>query len=272
MGEQAKGYLHGYSSDEQRRLAAQARFLEKMVYEKVDYSGVQTLLEVGCGVGAQTEILLERFPHLKVVGIDAAPEQIAAAERRLAPAIAQGRVQLHVADALRLPLETDSIDAAFVCFFLEHVADPISILKEIRRVLKPGAVIYCTEVHNATFFVHPYCPATFSFWTAFNDHQTELGGDPYVGAKLGNYLLASGFQNLSTDAKIYHYDSRMPKVRTQMFDYWLNLLLSGAPELLKAGKTTQSTIDEMAREMNRLKEEPNAVFFYGPVQAKGQAL
>ena len=272
MGEQAKGYLHGYSSDEQKRLASQARFLESMVYEKVDYSRVQTLLEVGCGVGAQTEILLERFPDLKIIGIDAAPEQIAVAQQRLAPAIEQGRVKLHVADALKLPLESDSLDAAFVCFFLEHVGDPVAVLKETRRVLKPGGIIYCTEVHNATFFVHPYCPATFSFWNAFNEHQEGLGGDPYVGAKLGNYLLSSGFQNIGTEAKIYHYDSRMPKVRTQMFDYWINLLLSGAPELLKAGKTTQATIDEMAREMNRLKDEPNAVFFYGPVQARGQAL
>ena len=118
---EAEGYLHGYSKDEQDRLYEQARFLEPMVYENVDFSGVTKLIEVGCGVGAQTEILLERFPHLHIHGVDAAPEQIKRAKERLAKPIKEKRVELVVADALKLPYGDNSFDGAFVCFFLEHV-------------------------------------------------------------------------------------------------------------------------------------------------------
>jgi len=81
------GYLHGYSPEEQARLVKQARFLEPTVFENVNFSKQQKLLEVGCGVGAQTEILLRRFPHLKIHGIDSSKPQITRARARLAPLV-----------------------------------------------------------------------------------------------------------------------------------------------------------------------------------------
>jgi len=269
--DKAKGYLHGFTKDEQDRLYDQARFLEPMVYEKIDFSNAQRIVEVGCGVGAETEILLERFPNLEIHGIDAAKEQIERAKKRLDKYIKQGRVKLSLGDAAHLPYKDNEYDGAFVCFFLEHVGSPIEILKEVRRVLRPGGLIYCTEVLNATFFLHPYSPATSKFWFAFNDHQWNLGGDPFVGAKLGNYLMASGFQNIVTEVKSYHYDNRTPKLRAQMVEYWTKLLLSGTPGLLKAKRTTEAEVEAMTAELEKLKEDPDSVFFYCPVQASGQA-
>lgn len=54
-------YLHGFSATEQARLLKQARLLETTLFNQIDYSGARRLLEVGSGVGAQTEILLRRF-------------------------------------------------------------------------------------------------------------------------------------------------------------------------------------------------------------------
>ena len=51
-------YLHGFSKDEQERLRKQARFGEYTVYQNVNLSNVKDLLEVGCGVGAQSEFIL----------------------------------------------------------------------------------------------------------------------------------------------------------------------------------------------------------------------
>ena len=45
-------YLHGFSSTEQHRLVTQARLLESSIFNNIDYSGAQRLLEVGSGVGA----------------------------------------------------------------------------------------------------------------------------------------------------------------------------------------------------------------------------
>ena len=55
-------YLHGYNETERQRLMSQSLFLEPWIYERVDYTGRQHLLEVGCGVGAQL-----KFPALRIV-------------------------------------------------------------------------------------------------------------------------------------------------------------------------------------------------------------
>jgi SAM-dependent methyltransferase len=182
-----------------------------------------------------------------------------------------GRVDFTVGDALKLPYAENTFDGAFVCWFLEHVQNPIGILKEIRRVLSSAAVIYCSEVQNASLYLNPYSPATLQYWFAFNDHQWNLHGDPFVGAKLANYLLAAGFQNVTTEVKVHHFDNRAPKKRAQFIEYWTDLLLSGAPGLLKDGKVTQETVDEMKKELARLKDDPDAVFYYTWLQARAQA-
>jgi ubiquinone/menaquinone biosynthesis C-methylase UbiE len=267
----SQGYLHGYSPEEQDRLYKQARFLEKTIYENVDFSKQKEILEVGCGTGAQTEILLRRFPHLHIQGIDMSDAQIKRARTHLASEVKSQRVQFDQGDATNLPYTENSFDGAFLCWILEHVQEPVKILKEVLRVIRANGVVYCSEVMNATFFVHPYSPATLQYWFAFNDHQWSLKGDPFVGAKLANYLIEAGFQNVTTQVKVHHYDNRSPKMRKDFIEYWTELLLSGAPSLLTAGKVTPELVDEMKKELKALISDSDAVFYYSWIQARAQA-
>jgi hypothetical protein len=145
------------------------------------------------------------------------------------------------------------------------------VLKEVRRVLKAGSTIYCSELLNSTYFVEPYSPATLQYLFALNDYQWTLKGDPFVGAKLGNCLLAAGYQNIATEVKVQFYDNRAPKRRADYIDDWTSVLLSGAPALLRAGKVTPKIVEEMKEELLKLKDDPNAVFFSCWVQAKAEA-
>lgn len=267
----AEGYLHGFTPVEQERLVRQARFLEEHIFESIPFEDRRRCLEVGCGVGAQTEILLERFPKLVVQGVDASAAQVRTARRRLARQIRAGRVRFDQGDALHLPYADSAFDSAFVCWLLEHVQEPVGILREIRRTLQPRSVIVCNEVMNASFFIDPYSPATLQYWFAFNDHQWSLKGDPFVGSKLANYLLAAGFQDVKTEIKVHHYDNRTPKRRAEFIAYWSELLLSGAPGLIAARKVTAKIVREMTAELKRLQDDPDAVFFYAWLQARARA-
>lgn len=266
------GYLHGFSIEEQERLVRQAEFLEQSVYRNVFIPSGASLLEVGCGVGAQTEILLRRFPKIRISAVDLSEEQIEAARERLGPLIQSGRVEFHSTDARKLPFAAGSFDAAFLCWFLEHVSEPVPILREVRRMLKPGGSVFLNEVLNATFFVHPYSPHTLRYWFEFNDQQWNLGGDPFVGAKLGNHLLQAGFGEIETIPVVHHYDSRTSQERARFIEEWIRLLLSGAPSLLQAGKTDLETVEGMKRELEKLKDDHNAVFYYSWMQARARAL
>lgn len=262
-------YLHGFSETEQARLVKQARMAEPVVFRDIDYAGARRLLEVGSGVGAQTEILLRRFPDLHVTCVDLNTAQIEAARANLgARPWLDGRYAIQQADATDLPFEPRSFDGAFLCWVLEHVPAPARALSEVRRVLQPGSVVYVTEVMNASFLLDPYSPDTWRYWMAFNDFQIESGGDPFVGAKLGNLLLAGGFHDVTTEVKTFHFDNREPARRKAMIAFWEELLLSAADQLVAAGKVTPEVVAGVREEMRQVQNDPNAVFFFSFVQAR----
>ena len=91
-----------------------------------------------------------------------------------------------------------------------------------------------------------------------------------MGAKLGNLLSSVGFRDVTTEVKAFHLDSRAPGERTEMLAYWTELLLSGAPALLEAGRVSPEVVEGMKRELDRVARDPNSVFFYAFVQARAR--
>lgn len=264
-------YLHGFSPVEQERLRRQARFAEHTIYQNVNFSATKKVLEVGCGVGAQSEILLRRFPDLQLTGIDLSDKQLASARESLGKLeFAKGRYSLHQMSAEDIKFDAESFDGAFLCFVLEHVPDPRRVLSEVRRVLTPGGVIYITEVLNSSFFLDPYSPNVWKYWMAFNDYQYDNKGDPFMGAKLGNLLMQNGYRNIETEVKTWFLDNRHPQKRKEIIEFWSELLLSASDQLLAAKYVDQATVDGMKAEMKVVANDPNAVFFFSFIQAKAR--
>jgi ubiquinone/menaquinone biosynthesis C-methylase UbiE len=264
-------YLHGFSPEEQARLKQQAGFGEHKVYQNVNLSRVNNLLEVGCGVGAQSEIIMRRYPDLHLTGIDLNEKQLKAAISSLSKLdFAKNRFELQQMNAQEMKFESNSFDGAFLCWVLEHVPSPKNVLSEVRRVLKPGSTVYVTEVLNSSFFLDPYSPNVWKYWMAFNDYQLANAGDPFVGAKLGNLLLELGFKDIKTKVKNWHLDNRNPELRKETIDYWTNLLMSAKEQLVKEEYIDQKTADDANTELKRVARDPNAVFYYSFIQAEAK--
>lgn len=262
-----RDYIHGFDPREQARLCDQARYLEPMVFSGVDFPRRARVIEIGCGVGAQTEILLGRFPTVRVEAVDREARQVERARARLREATVSGRAAFSVADATRLPFPDSSFDGAFVCWVLEHVPRPVAVLRELRRVLKPGGIVHGIEVMNSSLVLRPQSPALERYWDAFNVRQRALGGDPDVGPKLGNHLHAAGFARVTTAPYGRHYDQRDRAAYREMIDYWETLLASGAPSLgLRASATAK-----IAAEFRRVRRAPDGLFYYSPIKFRAEA-
>ena len=264
-------YLHGFSETEQQRLRTQAEFAEYTIFQNINFSSAKKVLEIGAGVGAQTEILLRRFPKIHVTGIDLNEKQLKAAKKFLGsiPGTA-GRYEFLEMSADNLNFEAETFDAAYLCWILEHVPNPAQVLSEARRVLRPGSEIVITEVMNSSFFLDPYSPNVWKYWMAFNDYQHNHAGDPFIGAKLGNLLTSVGYHQVRTEVKTWHFDNRQPALRKQAIHFWSDLLLSASGQLLSENYVNQETVDKAKEELGKVANDPNAVFLYSFMQAKAQ--
>lgn len=262
-----KRYIHGYQEVEQERLRDQALVIEKPIYDALDFSSARHLLEIGSGVGAQTEVLLKRFPHLKITGVEYEPKQIQKAKANMERL---GYTSDHVTfiqqDAHFLDLP-DRYDAAFICWVLEHVDDPQQVLESMKPFLLYGATVSITEVFNASFYTYPLLPAVMHYWKVYNEFQLSLGGNPHIGVQLGNLLAKAGYREISLRADGFHLDQRDLAQKNRVFDYWKNLMSSGAPLLIGAGLIKAEEVLAMQEGLDYLKSLEDSVFYYSFIQA-----
>jgi SAM-dependent methyltransferase len=92
-------------------------------------------LDVGCGTGAFTELVLTRTAPSAIVGVDPAPAQIEYARRKTPSA------EFHVGDAMALPFPNDSFDIVTSALVINFIPDRAKALAEMHRVLRPSGTV-----------------------------------------------------------------------------------------------------------------------------------
>lgn len=146
--------------------------------------------------------------------------------------------------------------------------EPVKVLESAKKHLTKGAKIWATEVFNSSFYVQPDLPNQRKYYEAYNQLQISMGGNPDVGAQLGNLLKKTGFHTIEIYHDGFHLDQSKPEELQKMLGFWTLLLKSGAPGLLEAELISAKEIEEMERDLISVFEDENAVFFYQFVQAK----
>ena len=109
-----------------------------------------SILDLGCGPGSITVDFAALVPEGKVVGGDAVAEVLNQASE-LARSRNLKNITFETIDANFLKYEDDTFDIVFCHQLLQHVKDPIGILREMRRVTKPGGIIAAREADYKGF-------------------------------------------------------------------------------------------------------------------------
>jgi ubiquinone/menaquinone biosynthesis C-methylase UbiE len=114
-----------------------------------------TVLDAGCGTGNYARALL---PHVaRIEALDRSAGMLEVARRKLADAVADGRVRLHEASIHALPLADRSVDGVMINQVLHHLADDPEagwpahrrVLRECARVLRPGGILVINTCSHA---------------------------------------------------------------------------------------------------------------------------
>jgi len=112
----------------------------RIIFENLQLSGKEKVLEIGCGRGFYLKTLKSIWPDLKVTGIDLNQKYLDKARNFLGNL----SVQLIKADATALPFDNKTFDRVIASEVLEHILDDKKAIAEMYRVLKPGGIAMVT--------------------------------------------------------------------------------------------------------------------------------
>jgi ubiquinone/menaquinone biosynthesis C-methylase UbiE len=115
----------------------QAGLLRELLAGNLELHPGERLLEIGCGVGAVLGQIGVAQPEARLSGIDISANQIAATRLHL-EGLGLGGAELQVGDGAQLPWPARHFDRIRMVWVVEHLADPLAVLREARRVLRHG--------------------------------------------------------------------------------------------------------------------------------------
>jgi SAM-dependent methyltransferase len=254
-------YVHGYQGRENERLQDQAGALVDLLHSDTAYPAGSEVLEVGCGVGAQTLILARRSPDARFTSIDISAESIAAAKEK-ADAAGLTNVKFEQADIFALPYKAESFDHVFVCFVLEHLSRPREALASLKDLLRPGGTITVIEGDHASTFFYPDSVAAHAAIESLVKVQKQAGGNALIGRQLYPLVLEAGFDDVHVSPRMVYVDGTRPELADAVTLKTFTAMIEGVRDnAIASGLIEPERFDDGIKALYRAAE-PDSVFCY----------
>ena len=254
-------YVHGYDQRESLRLQDQAATLVDLLHSDTSYPEGSSVLEAGCGVGAQTLPLARNSPGASITSVDVSADSVAKAKAK-ADAAGLANVQFQQADIFALPFDPESFDHVFVCFVLEHLSQPITALLALRKLLKPGGSITVIEGDHGSAYFYPDSEAARRAIRCQIELQQAAGGNALIGRQLYPRLRQAGFDRVRVSPRMVYVDSSRPELVDGFTKNTFTAMIEGVREpAIKAGMIEPENFDAGIRDLYRTAEE-DGVFCY----------
>lgn len=218
--------------------------------EAMEIDSKQAVLDLGTGSGFVARTIAARRGFSgHVLGIDLSPELVTAAARLAEGEGLEGKVSFEADDTRSLKMESGSFDAVIAHTLISHVPDPVSVIGEISRVLKPGGVAGIFDGDFAAKIFAQEDPRQ----TVVQDEliNNTMTANPYVMRLMPRYLKQAGLE----------LKAFFPYVLAEVgeADFWKSSVESNRRLIPQTGIMTQHEADAWAAAL--MKSSDDGVFF-----------
>lgn len=219
-----------------------------------------TVLDVGCGPGTITVDIARRVAPGRVVGVDAAADAIAAAGDALRAAADLHNVTVATGDVAALDHADGSFDVVHAHQVLQHLAEPVAALAEMRRVCRADGVVAARDAVYRAMTWHPASRALDRWMELYGAVAEANGGDPDAGRRLRSWARAAGFRDVAASASAWCFAT--DEDRAWWGGLWADRLTSSAfgERAVELHLATRDDLDSMAEGWRRWADQPDGWF------------
>ncbi|KAL2818667.1 S-adenosyl-L-methionine-dependent methyltransferase [Aspergillus granulosus] len=148
------------------------------------------ILDIGCGPGSITIDLALHIPQGHITGLEYVEDPLPGA-RELAASLGVKNITFATGDIQALPFEDNTFDVVHVHQVLQHIADPVLGLREMRRVVKPGGIVAARESDSFSWF--PQNTGIENWLKVTSRVAKAKGGNPHPGRMIHVWAREAGF-------------------------------------------------------------------------------
>src|SRR5438874_7461090 len=160
----------------------------------------QALLDIGAGPGTITADLAARVAPGRVTAVEVTEQAL---DLTRAGTRGHDNVDFLVADAHALDLPDASFDVVHAHQVLQHLADPVRALAQMRRVCRPGGTVAVRDSDYAGFTWFPAVPGLDDWLHGYRQAARRNGGEPDAGRRLLSWARAAGFTDIEPSASTW---------------------------------------------------------------------
>jgi len=270
MTQTGSHYIHGTSPEEQKRLSLMNRLLNERSLQEISLRSGDRVLDVGAGLG-EFSALMAAVSGRAVVAVERSEEQIVEGMKRIRESGHESRVEFRQGDALALPLtpqERGAFDVAHARFLLEHVPDPLSVVKEMVRAVRPGGRVILEDDDHDVLRLWPEPPGFEAVWKAYMRTYDRNGNDPLIGRRLVKLLYDAGAAPVRNSWIFFGSCAGTPEFRG-FVENLIGVVWGARQSMITASLVEESHLDSVVTELRKWGERPDSSLWYAMAWAEG---
>lgn len=267
-------YLHGTSPTEQDRLGLMNRLLNENSLREMRLDRGDRVLDVGSGLGQLScQMARQVGPAGSVLGIERSREQIAAAIEVASKESGAENIEFRAGEADNLPLTADEwgrFDVAHARFLLEHVPNPVAVVRQMREAVRPGGRIILQDDPHDTLRLWPDPPGFSRLWAAYQRTYDRVGNDPLIGHRLIAILVEAGAEPVRNAWPFFGACAGQRELLVGHAENVIRILEGVRTPILALGDFDEDAFDECLAAVRRWARRPDAAFWYAVSYAEGR--